>query len=159
MQFYGNLADNLSILHRLFEVQSSYTSHLSYVFKGSYTQAHIRVHVNIRPQQEIEPKVGDGPIFHSGLSFTSIRYRRFIVDLFPAPFHYYYMLLISNEALSCKTLSTLQLIASDHQIISCMLQQCNMHARSADLRSYMYSMSKRYQNWQVMRLGRSRLDI
>ena len=37
-------------------------------FKGSYTWAHIQV--NIRPKQEIEPKVGGGPIFRSGPSFV-----------------------------------------------------------------------------------------
>ena len=42
------------------------------LFQGSYTWAHIQVH--IRPQQEIEPKVGGGLIFRSGPSFTRVQY-------------------------------------------------------------------------------------
>ena len=42
------------------------------MFKGGYIWAHIRV--NVRPQQKIEPKVGDGPIFHSGPFFAKVWY-------------------------------------------------------------------------------------
>jgi hypothetical protein len=41
-------------------------------FQGSYTWAHIWV--NIRPWQEIEPKLGGGLTFRSGSSFARVRY-------------------------------------------------------------------------------------
>ena len=45
-----------SILYRLFEVQSSQTSHLSHVFKGRYTWVHIRVNIS----RKLIPKWGVG---------------------------------------------------------------------------------------------------
>jgi hypothetical protein len=34
----------------------------------------VHIRVNIRPKQEVEPKVGGGPTFRSGPSFVRVQY-------------------------------------------------------------------------------------